>query len=132
MRKKFILSGMALTLTSASLSGAEPNLLAEPPRLVPIEPISIPIVDGDRIDGKLNYTLVIMVEDDETMKRLSGSGAALRAAALRGGLDFARLYASSFTAVDAGMLMENLTRAMKEEDEGITELLLVEVSAFPS
>lgn len=132
MSKVYIFGAIALALPSAGLSGADQDLLSEPPRFVAVDPISLPIVDGDRIDGQLNYAIVIEAKDDEAMARINASPVALRAAALRGGLDFARLYASSFSAVDARELTNSLTRALQQEDDGISGVLLVEVAALPS
>ena len=96
--------------------------------LVPMEEIRVPIVDGDRADGTLRFKLVFVAQDAAAASHATATLPALRSASLGAAVEFARLYASPMTPVDAGRFAADVTAALRG-DAGITRVLVVEVSA---
>ncbi|WP_010219790.1 hypothetical protein [Sphingomonas sp. PAMC 26621] len=99
------------------------------PQLVAMAPIIVPIVGSDRLDGALHLKLVLAAADATALARLTKRAPALRAVSVAGAIEFSRLYASTRTPVDAVRLRAALTTALRAEDAGIAEILIVEVSA---
>lgn len=121
------------TLTRASANdggtAADP---AEPPRLVSMQDISVPIIDGDRLEGAFKARMVIATADSAATARVSADMPRLRSATLAATLEFSRLHASPMRAVDAEMLSRDLTTALQHEEPGISRVLIVEVAARPA
>ncbi|MBQ1496880.1 MAG: hypothetical protein IIZ38_01060 [Sphingomonas sp.] len=97
--------------------------------LVPMEEITVPIVDADRVNGALRFKLVIDAGSAEAASKLGGEMPMLRAATLAAGLEFARLNASALRAVDAQRLDHDLTAALRAAEPGLVRVLIVEVDA---
>lgn len=107
-------------------SGEAPKL---DPSLVPMDEITVPIVDGARMEGVLRFTLVLRARDADEAAELGRKITQLRSAALLAGLDFARLRASPYRAVDVQRLADNLDTALKAADPTVEQALIVRVGA---
>jgi hypothetical protein len=131
---KLVFTALAstLALTGAAASASESGGGAGGLHLVEMEQVSVPIIDGDRADGTLQFKLVLETKDDEAAKRVTATLPMLRATTLSAGIEFARLYASPMLAPDARRLATELTAALQTEDAGISRVLLVEVMASRS
>ena len=97
--------------------------------LVPMDEITVPIIDSDRMAGSLYFKLVLEAGNDEIAAQVTKDLPVLRAASVAAGLEFARLNASGLRAVDAELLDHDLTAAIKAAQPGITRVLIVEVRA---
>jgi hypothetical protein len=121
------------TATALSLAIAAPaqaqtqNMLAA--TFCSMEEISVPIIDAGRIDGILRVTLVLEARDATSATELGKRMPELRAAALAEAIEFARLYASPFTPVDARKLAASLTPALRRVSPLIKRVLIVKVAA---
>lgn len=137
MRKAITMAGAALTLagtgTVAATAGADNGeSVTLEPHLVPMQEIAVPIIDGDRLDGSFRVKTVLAADDAAAAERIEAALPRLRSASLAAALEFSRLYASPFRAVDAEMLSKNLTEALQSEEPGVTRALVVEVAATPA
>ncbi|PZQ94494.1 MAG: hypothetical protein DI533_22085 [Cereibacter sphaeroides] len=97
--------------------------------LVPMEAISVPIVDSDRLIGKLRFKLVLQAHDAGAASRIGAMSAQLRTAALNAGIEFARLEVTPTQAVDVAALSHLLDTALRQAAPGLDKVLIVEVSA---
>lgn len=137
MRKTLAVAGAALTLAGtgaiATASTGDPadNPAAEP-HLVPMQEVSLPIIDGDRLDGTLSVTMVLATADEAAAQRVEAAMPRLRSATLAAALEFSRLHASPMRAVDAEMLSQDLTAALRKEEPGVARALIVNVAARPA
>ena len=114
-----------------ALMGAREPSDTQSAALVGLEPISVPIVDGGRINGSLDVRL--------TIRPVEGGGDALaaamphlRAAAREVLSEHARLHASPWQAVDASQLVSTLTASVKRAAPKADKVLLIEVRAHPA
>lgn len=121
------LSGAGLLFSPAQ--AAEGGDKAGNPMMVPMDEIVVPIIDGVHMEGILRFTLVLRAQDVATATRLTGSIARLRSVAMIAGMDFARLRASPYSAVDVSRLVRSLDRALKAADPGVEQALIVRVGA---
>lgn len=132
MRRHFLLGSAliaALPLGGAQASNGEfESSLA----FVPMEVISVPIVDAGNVQGILYFKVVLEAKNDASAEKLSESLPLIRAQALMVGSEFSRLSASPFLAVDAQRLSKDLNRSIGENDQEIARVLLVEVTARSS
>ena len=119
------IAGTGLLAGPALAAGSEPGA----PSLVPMEEIAVPILDGAQMQGILRFTLVLRAHDAASATRMTGEVARLRSAALVAGLDFARLRASPYRAVDVTQLARMLDEALKAADAGVEQALIVRVGA---
>ncbi len=132
MRMRF-LTGVALLATfplggvQASEEGYESSLA-----FVPMDLISIPIVDAGNVRGALRFKLVIETTDEESAQEVSDRLPLFRAAALATGAEFSKLSAAPFLAVDAEDLARKLDVALKQRSDKVEKVLLVEVTARSS
>lgn len=97
--------------------------------LVPMTSITVPIVDADRISGKLRFKLVLQAKDAAGAARLTAQAPQLRAVATSAGNEFSRLYASPAEAVDAQRLAHDLTAALQHAEPAVARALVVELYA---
>jgi hypothetical protein len=137
MRRSVFVGGAALLLAgTGSLAASAPaNKTQAPvgePNLVTMLPISVPIIDGDRLDGSFRLNTVLDATDEAAAERVTAALPRLRSATLAAALEFARLHASPMRPVDAEMLSQNLTRALQHEEPGIERALVVEVATHPA
>lgn len=107
-------------------SGEAPKL---DPSLVPMEEIAVPIIDGARLEGVLRFTLVLRARDADAAADIGRDIARLRSTAMIAGLDFARLRASPYRAVDVQRLAMDLDSALKAADPAVEQALIVRVGA---
>jgi hypothetical protein len=97
--------------------------------LVPMDEITVPIVESDRVTGALRFKLVLDGGTDEVAADMTARLPELRAATVAAGLEFARLNASGLRAVNAEQLDHDLTGALKVTEPGLARVLIVEVEA---
>lgn len=129
------LLSLALIVAAIPLPGGgarATDAAAGEPHFVPMDEVTVPIVESDRVNGALRFKLVLEAADAPTAERLTASLPTLRAAALGAALDFARLSASARRPVDAGRLDRDLSAAIRRADAGVARVLIVEVAAQPS
>jgi len=117
----------AMALTANAGCGGSSDGTA--PQLVPMAPIIVPIVGSDRIDGALRLKLVLTAADAGALARLTERLPALRAATVASAIEFARLYVSPQTPVNAVQLRTALTTSLRTTDHDVADLLIIEVSA---
>lgn len=113
----------------AQASGGGAGAAGEGLHLVPMEEVTVPIIDSDRVNGALRFKVVIDAGSAEVATKLNGQMPVLRAATVAAGLEFARLNASALRAVDAQQLDHDLTAALKVAEPGLVRVLIVEVEA---
>lgn len=111
---------------------AVPPAPVDPATLVKLDQIDAPIVDAGRIGGVLHLTLVVEARTSATASALAKRMPELRSASLAAAIEFARLRASPFTAVDVERLQQTLTPALRRVDPGIARVLIVRATAFRS
>ncbi|MGK6356448.1 hypothetical protein ACMGDH_14650 [Sphingomonas sp. DT-207] len=116
----------------AQASGGEGAGVGESLHLVPMNEVSVPIIDADRANGALRFKLVLEARDAGTAAGMTARLPELRAATVAAALEFARLNASGLRAVDAARLDHDLTAALKTSEPGLSRLLIVEVAASRS
>lgn len=127
MRKALALAAVA------SLGGAAPVTASSggtgDAHLVPMDELAVPILDGARPAGTLRLKLVLAMADAGAAERAGASLPPLRAASLGAALEFARLYASPMTPVNAERLAGDMTAALHGADAAVSRVLVVEVAA---
>ena len=130
MRKSIaLLAAAALAnaaIAAAAPEGAEPRGEAH---FVPMDELSVPIVDGARADGTLRVKLVLDMADAAAAEEAGARLPALRANALAAAMEFARLYASPMTPVNVDRLASGMTTALRRGDGRVARVLVVEVEA---
>lgn len=129
MRLPIALLGATLSLAATTAPAADSGSADATAHLVPMDEMRVPIVDGDRADGTLRVKLVLEMSDADAAAHATATLPSLRAASLGAGLEFARLYASPMTPVDAARLASVMTKALHGADRGVTRVLIVEVAA---
>ena len=135
MRKLMAIAGSALLLAgtgtvAATARGNTVDPTADP-HLVQMEEISVPIIDGDRLDGAFKLNVVLSMPDAAAAEHASADMPRLRSASLAAALEFSRLYASPMRAVDTELLSESLTEALQADGSGVSRVLIVKVAARP-
>ena len=118
--------GAADAAASAAASAADAGAEAH---LVPMDALVVPIVDGGRSAGTLRIKLVLAAADAGAAERIAASLPPLRAASVGAALEFARLYASPMTPVNAERLAGDMTATLRAADAGVRRVLVVEVAA---
>ncbi|MBR0550920.1 hypothetical protein [Stakelama marina] len=133
MMRRLLLIGSA-TIAALPLGGAQASGGGNGTDLafIPMERISVPIVDAGRVEGALRFRIVLEAKDDEAAQKLTAELPTLRAQALSIGSEFSRLSASPFIAVDARRFSAELNQAMHKREPAIARVLLVEVAARSS
>lgn len=119
---------MALGMATTSAGGAA-NGPVEEPMLVDMTGLSVPIVDGDRIEGMLQVRLAVNAVTPAGIDKVNAAMPRIRATALGTIAEFARLYASPFRAVDNDRLSRALNEALRKAEPGLGDVLLIEVVA---
>ncbi|HEU0065912.1 MAG TPA: hypothetical protein VFQ57_01590 [Sphingomonas sp.] len=97
--------------------------------LVPMREMRVPIVAGQRTEGRLMFTVVLQAHDAAGAARLEAQMPALREVLLADASEFARLYASPFTPVDAQRMAHEFTTVLHHQDAAVASVLLVKVAA---
>ncbi|AJP72224.1 hypothetical protein TS85_11130 [Sphingomonas hengshuiensis] len=102
---------------------------AEGLHLVPMEEITVPVVEFDRVTGALRFKLVLEAANAEAAAKVTTELPALRAATVAAALEFARLNVSGLRAVDVAQMDHDLTAAIHASAPGVSRVLIVEVGA---
>lgn len=131
MRHAVYLAATALVLTQGSTVSANGGGGTGAPSLVPMKEIIVPIVDGARAYGRLRVKLVLLAHDAAAMHPIETNMPKLRETAVAATAEFARLYASPFTPVDAERLTKDIFSALAAQnaDHAISRILVVQVMA---
>lgn len=114
--------GLAIAAHPARTPAAEPHLVA-------VSDIVVPIIDGNRMTGRLSFDIVIDAVDEKGAQRLTAEAARLRSLAVVSGLEFSRLYVSGLRPVDAEILVTGLTRGLQAGLPEVDRVLIVRVAA---
>lgn len=125
------LLALAAPATTATASGGGGGEGGTELHLVPMEEISVPIVDGARADGVLRITLVLEAGDAAAAEALTKQLPVVRAATVAAALEFGRLYASPMMPVNAEQLAGDLQTALHASD-GLRRVLVTKVTAIRS
>ena len=128
MRHPISALALVLAVPGAAASASEGGG-AESLHLVPMDEVSVPIIDGNRTDGAVQFKLVLEAKDEAAAQAVKASLPLLRSASISAGLEFARLYASPMMPLDARRLATEMSAALHRQQPGITRVLLVEVAA---
>jgi hypothetical protein len=135
MRKRLPIAGAALVAAAggsiAIATGSSAQAVpAAVPHFIPLDQVTVPIVGPNRVDGTLRVGLVLNATDAAAAADLTEQMPRLRADMLAAAVEFSRLYASGFAAVDVRQLSADMTAALKREYPGIDQVLIVEVAAL--
>ncbi|TCM17699.1 hypothetical protein EDF56_10541 [Novosphingobium sp. PhB165] len=127
----------ALAVALAAAAGLAPAATqaakqVDPANLITLEQIDTPIVDAGRIDGVMHVRVVVEAQSASTATELTRRMPELRAASLAASIEFARLRASPFAALDVERLSQTLTPALKRVDPSVARVLIVRATAFRS
>jgi hypothetical protein len=99
------------------------------PQFVTLTELRVPIVQGDRADGRLLVTLALKVDDSAEAAAINGVMPAVRERAMMATSEFARLHASPYLPVDAERLAKAIDGALHDQVPGAYMLLVTKVSA---
>lgn len=113
---------------AAPVAGELPDL--DPATLVAIDEIKAPIVDSGRLDGILKVKLTVRTRTAQGAAALTSNMPQVRTALLEGVMEFARLHASPYLAVDVEKLRAILTPAARKVAPQIDAVLVTEAGAF--
>ena len=129
MRGYFVLVAAAASVNGAVVVAAPEPVSRVEAHLVPMDELTVPIVDGARSDGTLRVKLVLEMADAAAAEKAGEALPALRSAALATTMEFARLYASPMTPVNVAQLATDMTAALRAQDGQVKRALIVEVAA---
>lgn len=118
---------LSLTAAIAEPAGASTETSHEPPQILTMKPIVVPIVASDRLDGALRVTFVLTAPNEAALARLTQRLPELRAISVGEAIEFSRLHVSAQMPVDAARLRHALTTALHDTD--VASVLITEVSA---
>jgi hypothetical protein len=99
------------------------------PSFLVMEPIDAPIVDSGRIDGVLHLSLAVKMKSAENATELAKRMPELRAASLAAAIEFARLHASPYAPVNVARLSAMMAPPIKQLDNQVEKVLIMQVSA---
>lgn len=99
------------------------------PQFVALAELRVPIVQGDRADGRLLVTLALKVDDAAEAAAITGAMPMVRERAMMAASEFARLHASPYLPVDAQRLAHAIDGALHDHVPGAYMLLVTKVSA---
>ena len=126
---------VAATGASASEGGSASEGESQPAMdatFVAMPELVVPIIDGDRADGRLKIKIVLRAADVTAAARLKAAIPSLREGALASASEFARLRASPYKPVDVARLAQDMTRVLRGRNPDVASVLVVEVSARPA
>jgi len=130
MRHPISALALVLAVPGAAASASEGGGTgADSLHLVPMDEVSVPIIDGNRTDGAVQFKLVLEAKDEAAAQAVKASLPLLRSTSISAGIEFARLYASPMMPLDARRLASEMTAALQRQQPGIARVLLVEVAA---
>ena len=119
----------AFSLSAAAASTASSGEPQGPAALVELGSIDVPIVDHGRVRGTLSMKLALEAQDPAAAEEMEAALPVLRASALEGAGEFARLYASPVSAVDNQRLAEFVGSAVRRGHAEVRQVLVVESRA---
>lgn len=128
-------AGLATAIMLAASASADESVAADAspgadaPHFVVLDEVVVPIVDGDRVTGRLRFRAVIAARDDGGRERLLVDMPRLRSTSLVAGLEFSRLHAAALRPVDARALAGALAAALQPRNPDIDRVLLVSTAA---
>ena len=114
--------GLAIAAHPRTLSGSEPHLVA-------ISDIVVPVIDGNRVNGRLSFDIVVDAADAQSASRIRTNDARMRSVAIVAGLEFSRLYVSGLRPVNVELLAQTLTHELRSHEPRIDRILIVKVAA---
>jgi len=134
MRMIVMTAAAALSsLAGGSMAAADNHAPAsEPAAFLNVEDITTPIFSAGGIDGSLSVSVAIQAHDANMVNDLRIKMPELRAALVTTTLEFSRLYASGFKPVDAELLDDQLSSALKRVHPGAEKILILKLSANPA
>lgn len=121
-------AAVILGVASTAAGGAVDAKDSEP-MVVDMPMVSVPIIDGGRVEGALQVKLAMNAAGPGEVDRVTAALPRLRSAALVTLVEFARLHASPFRAVDNEKLSASLDKALRQAEPAVASVLLLEVSA---
>ena len=129
LKRSAAVLALGVATSAGGANNDSPPPPAHAPELVDMEFVEVPIIDGDRIEGQLRVHLVLNAGSVPAAERVTGALPRLRAATLLTMVEFARLHASPYRAVNSEKLSRTLTEALQREEPAVGEVLIVEVGA---
>jgi hypothetical protein len=130
MKRAIPLAGMVLLTSAGAVSAARPEpIMSIEPHFIALDDISVPIVDGNLIQGRMRFRAVIAATDAAARTRLQSIKPRLRSESVMAGIEFSRLHASGLRPVDAIALARALTASLRQSHPDIGHVLLVRSSA---
>lgn len=127
-----VAAGILLLPGSTFVHASGANGGADGLHLVPMTEIQVPVVEGNRAGGTLQLKMVLVTRDAAAADKAAAEMPRLRAGSVAAALEFARLYASPMLPVDVKRLSEDITAAIHQQDQRISQVLIVEVMARPA
>lgn len=127
-----LLLSSAIAATPAAATGKSSDTKGAGPEFLPIPEITAPIFGESRIEGALSVTLVVQATDARAAAALKNQLPQLRTQALIATLEFSRLYASGYSAVDARRFSTMLNAALRPGHPQIARVLIVKLGAVPA
>jgi hypothetical protein len=120
-------------LTTGSVHGADTAIQTNPvPYFVTLEPIETPIISPSRIEGRMQISLVLEAKDAESARIMTDAMPRLRATALANTIEFGRLHASGFSAMDVAALNAAISGSLGQDYPGLKRVLIVKAAAIPT
>ena len=119
-------------LTSGSVAASSDPIDSPMPAFLPVPEITTPIIDASRLDGAVKVLATIETADQVTLSEVREDMPRVRADMYAATLEFSRLYASGFRAVDARRLGEQLSDAVRRSHPGVSRVLILKLSAEPA
>lgn len=118
---------LSLIAGIAEPAGASTETAHEPPQILAMKPLVVPIISSDRLDGALRVTFALTAPNEAALARLTQRLPELRAISVGEAIEFSRLHVSTQMPVDAARLRHTLTTALHDSD--VASVLITEVSA---
>jgi len=110
-------------------AGDEKPVIPISPRYVAMTPLTVPIVECDRMSGAMTIKVIIDAGTPEAAGKLTADMPRLRETTLLAAMEFARLHASAQRPIDAERLDSDLSHALVKEKPAGAKVLLTRVSA---
>lgn len=127
--RPFLLSAAAFSLSAAAASGGSSTPAPSEAAVVDLGQIDVPIIDHGQVRGTLAVKLALDGKDGAAAEDMKATLPILRAAARDAAGEYARLYASPVEAVDAQLLADTLSKALRERQPGLRQVLVLESRA---
>jgi hypothetical protein len=129
-----LVAALCLSLAPVTGAGASGDAPAEEadaaPVFVPIEGLQVPIIEAGAMSGRLRVEIVLQGVSSAVLPDLRRELPRFRERALTAALEYARLHASPYAAVNVAELSATLEAALK--DPVLKRVLIVQVRAEPA